>query len=115
MDLEGLMLQFVGLVGVGALITFLINIGKVAGIVKDGTVPTWATGINLFGLVVLFLLKVFVPNADIGKLDGAAGTIAQIGVLILGLITQVLGGRLAHFSFRGTWLIGKSYSLDRGK
>lgn len=110
MDLSNLVLQFVALAGVGALIAFVVNALKTAGVVKDGTSATWATGFNLLGLVVLFVLRVFVPSADVGKLDGAAATIAQIGVLVLGLITQMLGSKLAHATASGVWLIGKSFS-----
>jgi len=109
-DLPTLLAQFMALAGVGALMALLVNILKVAGIVKDGDAPTWATGFNLVGLVVLLFLKVFVPQADIGQLDGIAATIAQIGILVLGLITQLLSAKAAHAAVRGTWLIGKTHS-----
>jgi len=110
-DLPSLLTQFMALAGVGALVALVVNILKTAGVVKDGDAPTWATGLNLAGLVLLFFLKVFAPAADIGQLDGLAATIAQIGVLVLGLITQLLGSKLGHIAVRGTWVIGKSYSL----
>ena len=110
-DLPSLLTQFMALAGVGALVALIVNILKTAGVVKDGDAPTWATGLNLAGLVLLFFLKVFAPAADIGQLDGLAATIAQIGVLVLGLITQLLGSKLGHIAVRGAWLIGKSYSL----
>lgn len=114
MELVELASRFVALVGVGGLIALLVNVLKVVGWAKEGTIPTWTTGLNLAGLVILFVLQVFVPNADITKLDGIAATIAQVGMLLLGLITQVFGSKLAHKAFRGTWLIGKSFSFDRG-
>jgi hypothetical protein len=109
-DVSGLLSQFLALAGVGAFFAFLVNVGKTVGLVKDGTAPNWVAGLNLAGLVALFVLKVFVPSADIGQLDGLAATIAQIGVLVLGLVTQLLGSKLAHASVRGTWAIGKSFS-----
>ena len=111
MDLPSLLAQFMALAGVGALVALVVNILKTAGVVKDGDAPTWATGLNLAGLALLFFLKVFAPAADIGHLDGLAATIAQIGVLVLGLLTQLLGSKLGHVAVRGTWVIGKSYSL----
>jgi len=111
-DLPSLLTQFMALAGVGALVALIVNILKTAGVVKDGDAITWATGFNLAGLVLLFFLKVFAPAADIGQLDGIAATIAQIGVLVLGLITQLLGSKVGHLSVRGTWIIGKSYSLS---
>jgi hypothetical protein len=110
-DLPSLLTQFMALAGVGALVALIVNILKTVGVVKDGNAPTWATGLNLIGLVLLFFIKVFAPQADIGNLDGLAATIAQIGVLVLGLITQLLGSKLGHVAVRGTWVIGKSYSL----
>jgi len=109
-DLPNLLSQFLALAGVGALLSFLVNVGKTVGLVKDGQAANWVTGLNLAGLVALFVLKVFVPSADIGEIDGLAATIAQIGVLVLGLVTQLLGSKLAHASVRGTWAIGKSFS-----
>lgn len=108
--LSNLLSQLQVLAGVGALIAFLVNIGKIVGLVKDGTAQNWVAGLNLAGLVALFVLRVFVPSADIGELDGLAATIAQLGVLVLGLVTQLLGSKLAHASVRGTWAIGKSFS-----
>lgn len=110
-DLPSLLTQFMALAGVGALVALIVNILKTVGVVKDGDAPTWTTGFNLAGLALLFFLKVFMPQADIGQLDGLAATLAQICVLVLGLVTQLLGSKLAHVSARGTWLIGKSYSL----
>jgi len=112
-DLSSLLAQFLALAGVGALVALIINVLKVVGVVKDGDAPTWATGANLVGLVILFLLRVFVPQADIGKLDGLAATIAQIGVLVLGLVTQLLASRATHYAVRGAALVGTSYSLRK--
>ena len=111
MDIANLLAQFLALAGVGALVAFVVNALKQFGVVKDGDAQNWATLFNLAGLVALFLLKVFVPSADIGKLDGIAAALAQIGVLVLGLVVQMGGSKLAHASARGVWLIGKSYSF----
>jgi len=81
---------------------------------RDGAAPTWSTGLNLVGLVLLFVLKVFVPSADVAQLDGAAATLAQLGVLILGLITQLGFAKLAHATVRGVPLIGKTHSVKQG-
>ena len=115
MGLSNLVSQFVALAGVGAFLSLVVNVLKQVGVVKDGMAPTWITGLNLAGLVALFLLKVFVPSADIGQLDGLAAVIAQVGVLVLGLVTSMLGSKLAHYSVKGAPVIGKSYSFDRGQ
>lgn len=115
LDITTLLGQFLALAGVGALIALLINIGKQVGIVKDGDTPTWVTGLNLLGLVGLFVLRVVRPDADIGQLDGIASTIAQIGVLVLALITQIGSAKVAHAAVRGAAVIGYSFSVKRAQ
>jgi hypothetical protein len=38
--------------GIGALIAGLVNAGKWAGIVRDGTAPTWASALNIAALMI---------------------------------------------------------------
>jgi len=114
-DLASLVGQFMALAGVGALVAFIVNALKQFGVVKDGDAPTWSTGINLLGLVTLFVLRVFVPQADVGQLDGLAATLAQIGVLVLGLVTQLAASRATHYVARGAFVIGSSHTLNEIK
>ena len=110
MDITTLLAQFMALAGVGAFFAFVVNALKQFGVVKDGDAPTWSTALNLAGMVALLAVKVFVPNVDIDKLDGIAASLAQLGVLILGLITQLGFAKLTHFIVKGVPVIGKSYS-----
>jgi len=110
MDLLSLATQFLSLAGVGLLVAVLINVGKTAGLVKDGTAPTWSLGINLAGLVALFVLKVFAPQVDVSNLDSVAGQVAQILTIAVGLFVQLGGSRLGHELVKNIPLIGKSFT-----
>ena len=72
MDIGTLVATLAALAGVGALIAVLVNIGKTAGLVKDGQATTYVAGLNLLALIGLFALKVFKPDFDIGGLDTPA-------------------------------------------
>jgi hypothetical protein len=50
---------------------------------------------------------------DVLRLDGLAAGLAQLGVLLLGLVLQLAGSKLAHVVVRGTPLIGTSFSFKR--
>ncbi len=110
LDINGLVAQLLSLGGVGSLITFLINAFKTVGWVKDGTSPAWLLGFNLVALGLLFFAHL-VGFDQIQAADQAASTLAQIGVLVVSLITQFGIGRLAHTIFRGMPLIGTSFTL----
>ncbi|MEM5774513.1 MAG: hypothetical protein AAGU05_05880, partial [Anaerolineaceae bacterium] len=64
MDFSDLLTQWSALVGLAALIAVLINLLKLAGLVKDGDAQTWSAALNLLGMAALFLLKVIRPKFD---------------------------------------------------
>jgi hypothetical protein len=108
--MEELVMLFVSLVGVGSLISIVVNILKTKGWVKDGSAPSWVLGLNLVGMVTLFILQTFFPQVDIGSLDQVAGTVAQILALVFGLVLQLGSSKLTHAAVKGMPLIGKSYT-----
>jgi hypothetical protein len=110
-----LVTELMSLAGVGAFIAVVINILKATGVVNDGTAPTWAAGLNVLGLVILFILHVFVPSTDISNLNTVAGQVAQIAALVVGLVIQLLSSKAAHFALKGVPLVGYSYSLRLNK
>jgi hypothetical protein len=115
MDIMGLILQLLSLAGFGALVAVIVNILKFFNVVQDGTAPTWSTALNIVGLIALFVLKVFLPQQDIGQLDGIAASIAQLLVVVLGLLAQFGFAKLAHFTLKGVPVFGQSNSLGMKK
>ncbi|MDR3575347.1 MAG: hypothetical protein P4L50_15915 [Anaerolineaceae bacterium] len=104
---------FASLAGIGALITCLINILKTIGLVKDGQASTYSVGLNLLGLIVLFVLGVIKPAVNVQGLDQSAGQIANILVLVFGFIWQLVSSRFTHNNvLKGTPLIGTSYTIQ---
>ena len=113
-DVPNLFSELGSLVGVGALIAVLINIGKLIGFVKEGTAQNWSVGANIVGIVLLMIFHVFQPaNIDLGQIDTFAGSIAQILLIVVGLFVQLASSKLTHATVKGTAVIGKSYSLKQ--
>jgi len=112
MTLNDLVLQLGSLVGWAALLAVLINVGKWIGFVKDGTAGLWSTGGNIIGLIVLFVLKVWKPDFDIGGLDGAAAVVAQLLNIVLSLLIQlgVSFGSNKMVKSLGIPVVSKSFS-----
>lgn len=115
MGFEGLLAQWLGLAGIAALIAVLINVGKLAGVVKDGQAQTWSAGLNLAGLIALFVLRIFKPDFDIGIIDEQAAALANAAVVIIGYITQLLSSKLAHLAFKNVPMLGTSFSVEASK
>ena len=101
------------LAGVGALISVVVNVGKAAGVVTDGTAGNWSLGLNVAALAVLAALRIFRPDLGpeaIGAADQVAATLAQVVTLALGLFLQLRGAQFGHTTLRGAPFIGKSFS-----
>jgi hypothetical protein len=109
-DLSGLVTGFLSLAGAAGLIAALVNAGKAAGLVQDGKAGMWSLGLNLVGLVTLYIVGLVKPDFDIGQADAVAGSLAQILTLVLALLSQLGISKLAHLSIKGLPLIGTSYS-----
>lgn len=110
MTLDQLFALFVSLAGTGSLIGAIVNALKSFGVVADGQAGTWSLGLNLAGLVALFVLGVFAPTADIKDIDGVAAQIAQLLTIAVGLFVQLGGAKLAHSLLKGVPVVGKSFS-----
>lgn len=114
-DITMLFSQWTALIGFGALIAVLINIGKALKIVKDGTATIWSTGLNLIGFIVLVVLRVVQPDFSFESLDPVAQNIATVLSSIFGIILQLLGSYGTHTRLAGVPVIGKSFTLERQK
>jgi len=110
MDFNSLVVQFGALVGVAALITAIVNIGKIAGIVKDGTAQTWSAALNIFGLITLFALNIFRPDIDVLALDSNAGQLANVLVVVSAYAVEIGASKLVHNLIKGVPVIGQTYT-----
>ena len=110
MTLDILLPQFLALGGVAALVTALVNVLKQFNVVKDGQASIASLILNVLGFVTLIALKVLAPDFDFTGIDTSAGSIAQILILVLGLVVQLSASQKAHSTLRGLPVIGKSYS-----
>lgn len=84
-----LIVQFGTLAGVAALIAALVNVGKVLGIVPDGSAAKVSAGLSLAAFITLAALKIFAPDVDVAGLDKQAADLAVAALYILGLVTQL--------------------------
>lgn len=80
---------FGSLAGVSALVSVLVQLGKILGLVKDGTANQWTSGFNLIAFIGLVYFGVFQPSIALDVLDGYAAQIAQIALFVLGFIVQM--------------------------
>lgn len=108
--MDELLAQWGAMAGFAALIAFVINGLKYFGVVQEGQAPTWSAGLNLAGLVMLLVLKVYAPSVDVGGLDEQVGQFVEVGVVVFGYVIQLLSSKLAHSVVRGVPGIGKAIS-----
>ena len=112
--LASLAVQFASLAGFAALVAVLINVGKTVGLVKNGTAGKWSAGLNLIGLMVLLLLRVFVPSLATEQINGIAGQVSTVLVIVLGFVVQFYTSSDVHDALANANIpvIGKSFSTD---
>ena len=110
MDFQGLAVLLASMAGFGALVGVLINVGKYFHIVQDGDAPKWNLAFQIGGLVLLFILRTFLPDIDIKGVDATLAIVAQLATMVLGLLTSLGFAKLTHTVVKGMPLIGKSYS-----
>lgn len=103
---EGMVGDLLGLGGVAACITALINAGKRYGLIKDGQAPAWSFGLNLVGMAGYLAIQQLAPDTNLQQLDATAGEFAKIGFIILGLVGQMAVSKGTNAVVRGTPVIG---------
>ena len=108
--MNDLLVIFATLAGFGALVSLLVNVGKYFGIVKDGTADKWVAGLNLVGLVALFVIKTWFPQIDIMQLDANLGAFVIVLTVVFDYIITILGSKLTYLAVKNLPIIGKSYS-----
>lgn len=107
---ENILLEVGALVGFAALVSLVVNVLKVFGVVKDGTADKWVAGINLVGVLALYVTRLFLPDFDPAPIDSNLKEIATVGAYLLSYITMLLGSKLTYVAVKGLPVIGKSNS-----
>jgi hypothetical protein len=115
MSLDQIMTTLASLGGVAAFFTVLVNILKTVGIIKDGQAVNVVTVLNFVGAGIIIVLQLLGKIDLLPIIDSTAGTIAQIAMLVFGLVWQLIVSKQTHEVLRGFPLIGKSFSADREK
>lgn len=111
--LEEVLVIVAALGGFSALFSLLINAAKWIGWVKDGQAQQISAGANLVLILVVYFLRLFRPDFDIGTLDPIMAEAAAVGTLVLSYIVQLGIGKATHETVKGLPVVGKSYTLDR--
>lgn len=106
-----LVAMLASLLGFGAIVSLLVNVGKYFHIVADGTADKWVAGFNLIGFLVLFVVTTWFPSINIPAIDSQLGAAAVVLNIVFGYITTILGSKLTYIAVKGLPFFGKSYSV----
>ena len=105
---EQIELIVLGLGGLGALISVLVNILKFFQIIgPDQDANWWFELFNLIAFITVGIVVLLQIEVDWSAVDS---WIILIGSF-LGLVWQVLGGKLTYYALRGAPIIGHSHTL----
>jgi len=114
--LNDLVTLFLSLAGFAAFITFLVNILKRFGIVKDGTADVWVKWLNFAGFFVVGIMFYTFPDA-IPVVDQVLGLLAQLGGVLLPVLALLFGwpvangiSKFTHDNTRQFPILGYSHS-----
>ena len=111
-DLNSLVVFFGSLAGVGSFIAVLINIGKTVGLVKEGQAQAYSLGMNLAGLMILFVVGIVKPDVNIQGMDAQMGAVGSVLMIIFSFAWQLYSSKFAHDNIlKGTPIIGASFTL----
>lgn len=108
--MEELLLVWAGLAGLAALITFVINVLKKAGVVKDGQAQTWSAGLNLLGLATVLAVQTYFPDTNLVNADAEVAKFVEVGTVVFSYVVQLLASKATHKAVKNVPLVGKSYS-----
>lgn len=108
--LEETVAELATLVGTAALISFIVNVLKAVGIVKNDTSKLWVGALNVVALVALFIFRVINPDLSIGEFDLVLGRTAAAGEVLLSYILMIISSKATHTAVRGLPIIGTSFT-----
>jgi len=108
--MDNLYQMFLGLGGTAVLISFLVGAFKRFGWIKDGDSQKWHTSFQLIAFLAIGIFDVLGFNVDLAVVDSVAGTIAEVGAAVLGLLGMFGVGRLTYTVTKGAPVVGFTYS-----
>jgi hypothetical protein len=109
--IEEVALILAGLTGLGGFISIAVNLLKQGGLVKEGESDAWFGAMNLVAYIAVSV--VYFTNYPVNWLV-LDDWLIVLGSLI-GLIVQMVGGRITYRVLRGTPIVGYSFSLAQGE
>lgn len=112
---QDLLMQFAGLAGFAAFVALLVNVLKSVKLVSDGNAETWSAGLNLIGLVGLYLLRIIKPDIVPGDTDTQIAVFVTAMTPMVNWILMLLSSKVAHKAVRGFPFLGRSYSKEVAK
>lgn len=113
MELNQMVTLLVSLVGFGSLVSFLVQVGKYLGLVKDGDAQKFVAAMNLLALGFIFGAKVFFPEFDIVKLDGQIAQLVTALTAVFGYVVMLFGSKFTYSQIKGIPWIGLSFTDEK--
>jgi hypothetical protein len=95
-DLKLILTIIASLVGAPALIAFVIDVLKWAGVVTDGNSAKWSAGLNALVLIVVAVASTFFPNFDIKTTDVMLLNLVQFAGLLFAYVVQIFVSNQTH-------------------
>jgi hypothetical protein len=114
MDFLNLVNTLLAMGGFASLVAIVINVLKAVKVVKDGQAGLWSAGLNLGGLILLYVLKIYDPEFDTDVINTHMAQIAEILSLVFAYVMQFFITKTTHgvLSDGKAPVIGKSFSKE---
>ena len=109
--LDEILKLIAGMAGLGAFTSMLINLLKVAGLVKDGQGDKAFKIADLVIFVIVAIIYLTKTPIDWAQVDEWLVLLTAL----LGYVVSVFSGEFTHDTIKGTPLIGYSYSEKKPK
>jgi len=111
LSLDTILLIVGTLFGVFALIAFVIDVLKWAGVVTDGTSGKWSAIMNLFVVIAVTVIYKLYPAFDFVGADAQIADFVRVATIVFAYVIQIVGTKGVHLSItRGLSLQAFSYS-----
>ena len=96
---------------IGTVISIVVGLLKSMNVVKDGTSKIWLQLITLAVFVTLTVLKIFGVDFDMASINSWLEAVVTLAMAVI----SMFGSNISYGQFRGTPLVGTSYSERKRK